>query len=269
MDLSRIGRISPGLVLGVAMLWASSMVVAGHQETDLNKRIAALEAGQKEILKQLQELKALLQEDRPLQPDRVPVSPPQLPGTPIAIAGAATRGNPTAKLVIVEFSDFECSYCGRYARETFTQLERDYVDTNQVRYVFRHFPLERLHPNAFNAAEAGECALQQGRFWEMHTLLYASQQALTGNDLVSHARAVGLDVPKFQTCAVSGPVSAKIRQDLSDGTRAGVTGTPTMFLGTLQKDGQVHVLRKVVGAVSYPSLKSTIDTLLASVEKTK
>jgi len=258
-------------VLGVAMIWSSSMVVSGRQDTDLSKRIAALEAGQKEILRQLQELKALLQQNRPPQPAPAPglAAPPPLPTTPISIAGAATRGNPAAKLVIVEFSDFQCPYCGRYSRETYTQLEREYVDTSKVRYVFRHFPLERLHPNAFKAAEAGECALQQGKFWEMHTRLFANQLALADADLLNHAKAVGLDAGAFQTCVVSAPVSARIRQDLDEGARAGITGTPTMFLGTLQKDGQVHVLRKVVGAVSYPSLKSTIDALLVSVENTR
>jgi len=258
-----------GAVLAVAMIWSSSLVVAGRQDTDLSKRIAALEAGQKEILKQLQELKALLQQNRPPQPAQGPPAPPQLPSAPISIAGAATRGNPAAKLVIVEFSDFQCPYCGRYSRETYTQLERDYVDTSKVRYVFRHFPLERLHPNAFKAAEAGECALQQGKFWEMHTRLFANQLALADTDLLNHARAVGLDAGTFQACVLSGPVSARVRQDLDEGARAGVTGTPTMFLGTLQKDGQVYVLRKVVGAVAYPSLKSTIDALLVSAENTK
>lgn len=269
MNLSGIGKVGLVVLVAAALVWGSFLVVAGRQNADVSRRLSTLEAGQKDVLKQLQELKALLQPNRQLQQVLGPAAPPPLPKAPIPIAGAAIRGNPSARLIMVEFSDFQCPYCGRYTRETFSQLERDYVDTGKVRYVFRHFPLERLHPNAFKAAEAGECARQQGKFWELHTRLFANQQALADNDLLAHAKAVGLDARRFQSCVVSGPVSARIRQDLEDGARAGVSGTPTMFLGTLEKDGQVRVLRRVVGAVSYASVKATIDALLASGEITK
>lgn len=276
MKISTTGTFGVVLALAAALAWPSARVVAGADDEDVKKRIAVLEAGQKEIIRQLQEIKVLLlQQNRPPQPARqpvptaqAPVAPPALPAAPISIEGAAARGNANAKVVIIEFSDFQCPFCGRYTRETFNQLDREYVDTGKVRYVFRNFPLEKIHPNAFKAAEAAECARQDGKFWPLHDRLFLNQQALSDVELLNHAKAVGMDGPAFQKC-VTGPVAAKIRQDLEDGARAGVTGTPAFYLGTVQKDGKVHVLRRVSGAVPYANFKATIDSLLASSEVAK
>jgi len=270
MNYVTVGKAGAAIGLAAVLVWGSSQVVSGRQDADLARRIAALEAGQKEILKQLQEVKAAIQQQtRTPQPAQAVAAPPALPTAPVAVAGAASRGSAAAKLVMLEFSDFQCPYCGRYTRDTLSQLERDYVDPGKIRYVFRNFPLERIHPNAFKAAEAGECARQQGKFWEMHARLFANQQALADNDLLAHATAIGLDAGKFQSCVTSASVTARIRQDLDDGARAGITGTPTMFLGTLQKDGQLHVVRKIVGAAPYAQVKSTIDAVLALPEVSK
>lgn len=228
----------------------------------------ALEAGQKEILKQLQELKTLVQQ-RPAAPNGQPSTappPPALPSQPISLVGAATRGSASAKLTMVEFSDFQCPFCGRYARETFDQINREYIATGKVRYFFRHYPLERLHPNAFKAAQAAECALQQGKFWELHDRLFTNQQALADTDLLNHAKAVGMNPAKFQQCVVQPTVTTKIRQDMDDGARAGITGTPYFFLGVIEKDGRLKVLKKVTGAAPFASFKGMIDGLLASPE---
>src|SRR6185436_20936742 len=91
-----------------------------------------------------------------------------VPNFDLTLAGAATKGRASAPLVMLEFSDFECPFCGRYSRETYPQVQREYVDTGKVRYVFRHTPIERIHPQAMKAAEAAECAGTQGKFWEMH-----------------------------------------------------------------------------------------------------
>ncbi len=242
-------------------------------DQDLQKRMAALEAGQKAILKELQEIKVLLQ-TRPPLPAPAPGAPPanapmpNLGGPPnfdLEITGAPAKGRPDAKLVVVEFSDFECPFCGRYTRETMPQVERDYVDTGKIMYVFRHFPLERLHPLALRASEAAECANQQGKFWPMHLQLFANQKALGEADLGRSAQALGLNMPSFQQCmAVQLTSPARIRQDQTEGARAGITGTPTFFIGTMTKAGKVHVLKRMVGAQPYPSFKTTLDTLLTS-----
>jgi protein-disulfide isomerase len=259
-----------------------TLAAAGGQGSDkeLQARIAALEAGQKAILKELQEIKVLLQA-RPAVPTPMPApaaaapqpSPASNPTAPpnfdLDIAGAATRGRPDAKLVVIEFSDFQCPFCGRYTRETLPQVERDYVDTGKIRYVFRHFPLERLHPLALRAAEAGDCANQQGKFWPMHTRLFGNQQALAEADLSRAAEVLGLNMPAFQQCMKTQSTSpVRVRQDQTEGSRAAITGTPTFFIGTLTPAGKVHVLKRLVGAQPYTSFKTALDALLSAPERT-
>src|SRR6476646_2507869 len=144
----------------------------------------------------------------------------------ISIQGAPALGSATARVVVVEFSDFQCPYCGKFARETFATIEERYITPGKVRYAFRNFPLDEAHPKAFRAAEAAECANQQGKFWEMHARLFTNQQALDSADLLSHAKAVGVDESAFQKC-LSGAARAKIKRDFQDGLKARIGGTPT------------------------------------------
>jgi protein-disulfide isomerase len=189
------------------------------------------------------------------------------PGTPkpMSIEGAPSRGNADARLVVIEFSDFQCPYCGKHARETFAELEEGYIATGKVRYVFRHFPLDQSHPSAFKAAVAAECAADQGKFWEMHALLFANQHALAGTDLASYAKTLALDGDAFQRC-LGGPAKGKVRRDFNDGLKAGVSGTPTFFIGTVQKDGKVNVLKTLSGIQTIATFKAALDALLASAE---
>ena len=144
------------------------------------------------------------------------------------------------------------------------QIEKEYIKTGKVKYVARDFPLEAIHKDAFKAAEAAHCAGDQGHYWEMHTRLFANQRALGLKDLPQHAQAQGLDVPKFQRCLESGKYAARIRKDLEDGQKAGVTGTPGFFLGvTVPNDPTVKVIRVLKGAQPYTSFKEAIDSLLS------
>lgn len=144
------------------------------------------------------------------------------------------------------------------------QIERDYIATGKVKYVLRDFPLEGIHKDAFKAGEAAHCAGDQGKFWEMHARLFADQGALGPSDLVQRAQALGLDVPAFQRCLESGKYAARIRKDLVDGQRAGVSGTPTFFLGLSEPNNrEVRVVRMIRGALPYASFKDAIDSLLS------
>jgi protein-disulfide isomerase len=269
---SRIAWTGAALVAALVCYntFLAGPVSARQGADDLQKRVAALEAGQKAILKELQEIKALLQArpPTPAQPAGAAAQPrpPALPTFDLEIAGSPAKGRADAKLVLVEFSDFQCPYCGRYTRDTLHQLEKEYVETGKVRYVFRHFPLERLHPLALRAAHASECANAQGRFWEMHNRLFANQQALAEADLLKTAQDLGLNMGSFKSCLADQPTSPpKVRKDQAEGARAGISGTPTIFLGTLTKEGRVKVLRRLVGAQPYPNFKKAIDDTLASI----
>ena len=264
---------------------ASVRVAAGQTsqaQPAIDQRIAAVEATQQQILKELRELKLLIQQSRlPLQPGGlVPnanaapppaaaarPAPPQVPDFDLSLAGSPSKGKPDARLVILEFSDFECPFCGRYSRDTYAQVIKEYVDTGKARYVFRHLPIESLHPRALRASEAAECAHAQGRFWDFHDRLFNNQQLLTEPELTKHAQALTLNMPTYEKCmAAQLTTPAKIRQDQGEGGRAGVSGTPTFFLGTLTKDGKMKPLRRLVGAHPIASFRTAIDAVLTEIK---
>jgi predicted DsbA family dithiol-disulfide isomerase len=147
--------------------------------------------------------------------------------TEVATAGYPSRGRATARVTIVEFSDFECPFCGRLV-PSLQALEKTHPDS--VRLVYRQFPLTNIHPRAQKAAEASLCANDQGRFWEMHDSLFASQEDLTVESLKRRARELQLDVDVFNACLDSGKHVETIRKDKEEAARLGVTGTPTLFV---------------------------------------
>lgn len=145
------------------------------------------------------------------------------------------------------------------------QIEREYIKTGKLKYVFRDFPLEAIHKDAFKAAEAAHCAGEQGKFWEMYARLFANQRALGPIELPQYAQPLGLDVPKFQQCLESGKYASRIRKDLEDGQKAGITGTPAFLLGvTVPNDPMVKVIRVLKGAQPYTSFRDAIDSLLSA-----
>ena len=127
----------------------------------------------------------------------------------------------------------------------------------------RDFPLEAIHPQAFKAAEAAHCAGDQGKYWEMHVLLFAQQRALGAADLTRHAATLGLDGAKFQTCLDKGTHADAVRRDLAEGAKAGVRGTPTFFLGVIENGTKVRVTRVIRGAQPAEAFKQAIDAALA------
>ena len=227
----------------------------------LRKELETLKQGQSNIQKELQEIKTLLR-------GRVPAPPPEPQNVVLEIKGDPFKGQPDAKLTLIEFSDYQCPFCARHVRETLPQLEREYIATGKIKYVFRNFPIASIHPLAFKAHEAANCAGEQGKYWEMHDRLFANSNALGLKALPQHAETLGLDLPKFQQCLDSGKHASKINSDLADGQKAGVQGTPTFFLGlTDPKDLNLKVLRIIRGAQPYAAFKAAIDSLLAAQSK--
>ena len=141
--------------------------------------------------------------------------------------GYPAIGPADAKVTIVEFSDFECPYCSRLA-ETTKKVAEAYSD--DLRLVFRNFPLHRIHRNAQKASEAALCAGDQDKFWEMHDAMFADQKKLTVPNLKEKAASLELDTEAFNTCLDSGKYADAVKEDLFDGVRAGVTGTPALFI---------------------------------------
>ncbi|MFL5444824.1 MAG: thioredoxin domain-containing protein [Myxococcales bacterium] len=175
---------------------------------------------------------------------QITMQPPSLPRVEVAAKGPS-RGPDNAPVTIVEFSDFQCPYCGR-AFPTVEKLMKDY--DGKVRLVFRHFPLS-FHPNAEKAAEAAACAQDQGKFWPMHDKMFTNQQRLAVEDLKSFAKDLGLDQGKFDKCLDSGEKAAMVSADEKDGEQAGVSGTPAFFINGIF----------INGAVPYEQFKDAVD----------
>lgn len=148
-------------------------------------------------------------------------------------SGAQYRGTDGAKVVIVEFSDFQCPYCAQ-AEPTIERLLREHA--GKVKLVYRHYPLP-MHENAFISAEASECAADAGKFWEMHDVMYANQQMLDAAGLKKLASQIGLDGNAFAACLQSGKYAEKVEKDMADGKLFGVQATPTFFIGGQMFEG--------------------------------
>jgi protein-disulfide isomerase len=147
------------------------------------------------------------------------------------------RGPLDAPVTLVEYGDFECPYCGR-AEPVIRELLRDFGD---LRYVWRHLPLNDVHPHTQMAAEAAESAAEQGAFWEMYDLLLADQSALTEEDLVARAERLGLDVERFREGLMHHVGAARIAEDVDGADLSSVTGTPTFFINGRRHHGAYDV----------------------------
>lgn len=164
-------------------------------------------------------------------------------------------GNKNAKIVMIEFSDYQCPFCRSFWKDALSQIKKDYIDTGKVKLVYRDYPLA-FHPMAEPSAQAAECADEQGKYWEFHDKIFAEQDkkgqgtiTYTVQDLKLWASETGLDAGKFNQCLDSGKYKAEVQKDFDDGGKAGVSGTPSFFING----------RLMVGAQPYSAFKAIIE----------
>jgi protein-disulfide isomerase len=169
-------------------------------------------------------------------------------------AGDPSRGSASAPVTIVEFSDFQCPYCLR-ASPILKQLQQKYGD--KVRVVWKDFPLTQIHPEAFRAAEAAQCAGEQGKFWEYHDQLFSNQKALQPTDLTKYAADLKLDAKRFDACVTASKFTERVRDGMKLGGRLGVNSTPTLYING----------RMVAGAYPLETLSAMVDEELARLKK--
>lgn len=167
-------------------------------------------------------------------------------------------------LAIVEFSDFQCPFCARYATETLPVVKQDILESLPVRYVAFHFPLENIHPLALLASKSAECAGQQGQFWSMHERLFKNSSALDQQYILDHEGELKLDPDRFAECLEAEETLAKIRSDQAEGRRLGVRGTPALFIGRMRPDGGIDLHRRINGVASADLISEQIASLLAT-----
>lgn len=183
----------------------------------------------------------------PTNPNQ-PTPPVGAPVKPVDEKTDHIRGNKNAKVTLIEYSDFECPFCLRHL-DTINQILAQYP--NDVRLIYRHYPLTSIHPEAQKAAEASECAGAQGKFWEMHDKIFAANAAGTMNvqKWKDAAKELSLDTNKFNKCLDGGEMAARVNQDTAEGSSAGVSGTPATFV-----NGQL-----VEGAVPFANFQTILQ----------
>ena len=145
------------------------------------------------------------------------------------------RGPADAPVTVLEYGDYECPYCRGAARDVNRMLD---LYPESIRFVFRNFPIQQLHPHAEQAAEAAEAAAAQGRYWEMYELLLEPSSGLDLDSLLSYALDLGLDVDRFRKEVTSGAYAAKIERDVREGVQNGVNATPKFYVDGQRIDGK-------------------------------
>ena len=162
------------------------------------------------------------------------LKPPPVFRADVAINGAPFKGAERAAVTIVKFEDFQCPYC-KTVQLTYQELLKRY--NGKVRLVHKDLPLDSIHPQARQAAEAARCAGDQGKFWEYHDRLYANSPKAGVEELKSYAKELGLNVTSFDQCVASGKFKGLVQKDLSEGAQLGLTGTPTFFINGRELSG--------------------------------
>ncbi len=178
--------------------------------------------------------------------------------------GGFSMGDAKAPLVMVEYTDYQCPFCQQFHNTAFAQIKTNYIDTGKVRFVSRDFPLD-FHDNARRAATAGRCAAEQGKYWEMRHVMIVNAEALKADNLASYAGDVKIDVAKFKSCLESDKFKAQIDQDIAEGGVAGVQGTPSFVIGTLENDKLQGV--RMVGAMPYAQFDAKLQEMLDQAGK--
>ena len=181
----------------------------------------------------------------------------------ISLQNVPSMGEKTARLTMVEFGDYQCPLCSQYFNLTLRQLVEKYIKTGKVKYAFRDYPLESIHPMALKAAEAARCAGEQGKYWEMHDRLLRNQASIEHKVLPLHAQMLGLNIPHFEQCLDNGKYTGTVRDSIAEGKKAGVRGTPWFFLGFAEPDEpRLRPLIYIEGAQPYAVFKEAIEKLL-------
>jgi protein-disulfide isomerase len=180
------------------------------------------------------------------------------------LRNGSIEGKPSARAVLVEYTDFQCPFCQRFAKETLPTLRRDYVDTGKALVVVKQMPLP-MHAFAERAAHAANCAGQQEKFSAMHDFLFAlpNPRNMNEDDLQAGAKAIRLNDSRFTGCLKGSPTA--ISEQVAEAKGLGITGTPAFFVGTLESDMQVRVRKTLTGALPLGEFKTALDEVLRSL----
>jgi protein-disulfide isomerase len=245
----------------VALLALLSMSGPQAQQDEvaaLRKEVEALKAQQAAMQRDLTAIKNFLQALAQAQEP----SEQALLNKTVDVSGIPMKGASSAKILMVEVSDYHCPYCRRYRQQTQPQIESQYVQTGKIQYGFIDYPIAQLHPDAFRSHEAANCAGDQGKYWEMNAKLFEAPTKDV-SELVAHAGKIGLDTNKFKSCLDGGKFAGSVRDSISRMQSLGVDSTPMFLIGLAPANGQpLKVLKVVKGAVPFEDFKAALDNAL-------
>ena len=239
-----------------ALIVAAGVAAAAGCRSD-TQALNEIKDQHRQILSRLADLEQKIDRlaSRPATAQRAQIGPDPTRTYQLPVEGSPVKGSVDAPITIVEFSDYQCPFCAR-SEELIAQALQAYP--TQARIVFKHFPLSANHPQALPAALAATAAQKQGKFWEMHEILFANQRALSPEQIEGYARRIGLDMKRFKADLESEAVKAQVEADRRLARRAGVRGTPTVFInGRLLQDRTMDGVRALVDPLLQQAAKPT------------
>lgn len=261
--MNKIIPMLGGFMLMSVLLLQPAMAASTKDEVlALKEQVKALQESQDAMQKDLGEIKKLLEGAARPMPQRPPE--PTFEPQDISYAGAPVMGQVDAPVTLIEYSDYQCPFCRRHYLNTMPSLKENYIDTGKVKFIMREFPLIAMHPRAMAASMAALCAKDQGKYWEMHNILFDNQRALSDDEIKSYGETIGLDVDALVACIDSAKHRPQVDSDLKEGETIGIRGTPSFAIGPTNPDDAdtVKVTKVIRGAQSYDAFVKEIEALL-------
>jgi protein-disulfide isomerase len=219
-----------------------------QQVDTLKSEIDTIKKQQTAILQQLAEMQRQARQSNPT----------------VDLKDAAEAGSNTANVAIVEFTDFWCGFCARFAKTTLPEIMKEYVDTGKIRYYVKDFAAQR----GPKVSEAAHCAAEQGKYWPVHNKLFENYGKYSDSELSGYVQAAGADPTLFAKCVESDRYAKVVRDSMDQGASAGVDGTPTFILGTIDPADptKLKTVRKIVGAQALDQFRAAIDSVIESTK---
>lgn len=252
------------LAVLVAVPGLRAQPAPGTERPPLQVQIDQLREGQDQLLQELKALKALVQERSARVEAPAAKRPAEL--LSVNVFGEPFKGSPMARVAILEYSDFDCSYCAKYATEIYPLIDHAYLQAGTVKYFYRDYPGPE-HPGAPFKAKVARCAGDQDRFWEAHDRLFRNQKPFDAPGMALFTQELGLDATRFQACLTSNRYVEAIQRSADGAARMRLNGTPAFLIGTLSEDGSLLQATKVfLGAESFQAFRDALDGLLKPIQ---
>lgn len=231
----------------------------------LKREVQTLRDQQAQMQKELTAIKNFLQSV--MQPrQQGQADGPEVPGiigATIPTANEPSLGPASAKVTVMEISDYHCPFCKCQTLQTFPQIAAEYIKTGKIQYMFVDYPIAQLHPAAARTHEAANCAGDQGKYWEMHASLFNNPVARDDAALTALARPLGIDTAALQSCLAGGKHAGAVQASVSRMEQLGISGTPMVVIGLTPAPGQpMKIVKYVYGAQPFAAFKAAIEGVL-------